>query len=62
MSSISGSIGAYYSVKNMNAFITAQASLQKISQDAMAQQMNELLKALPDHNSSPIGRTIDVRA
>jgi len=60
MASVSGAIGAYYAVKNMNASITAQASLQKISQDAMKQQMQDLLKTVPQ-GSSAAGRHIDVR-
>lgn len=60
MSSVSGAVGAYYAVKNMNASIVAQASLQKIAQDAMTQQMKDLLKTLPAGNSV-VGRFIDVR-
>ncbi len=60
MSSISGAVGAYYAVKNMNASIMAQASLQKITQDAMTQQMKDLLKTMPAGNPG-VGRIIDVR-
>jgi hypothetical protein len=61
VSSVSGAVGAYYAVKNMNASISAHAALQKISQDAMTQQMKELLKTLPAGNPA-VGRFIDVRA
>lgn len=60
MSSVSGAVGAYYSVKNMNASILAAASLQKITQDAMTQQMKDLLKTLPAGNPA-VGRFIDIR-
>ncbi|MBP7176339.1 MAG: putative motility protein [Thermoclostridium sp.] len=60
MSSVSGAIGAYYAVKNMNASIAAHASLQKLSQDAMTQQMKDLLKAMPSVDPN-LGRTIDMR-
>lgn len=61
ISTVSGAVGAYYAVKNMNASITAHAALQKISQEAMAQQMNDLLKTMPQLKSSNLGRSIDVR-
>jgi hypothetical protein len=60
MSSVTGAVGAYYAVKNMNVSIMAQASLQKITQDAMTQQMNDLLKTMPAGNPG-VGRIIDVR-
>ena len=60
MASVSGAVGAYYAVKSMNASISAQASLQKITQDARAQQMNDLLKTMPSGNPN-LGRNIDVR-
>lgn len=59
-SSVSSAVGAYYAVKSMNASISAHASLLKISQDAMMQQMQDLLKVLPANNPA-VGRFIDVR-
>jgi hypothetical protein len=44
----------------MNASISAHALLQKISQDAITQQMQDLLKVLPTGNPN-VGRYIDVR-
>lgn len=60
MSSASGAVGAYYSIKSMNASIQAQASLEKITLDAATQQMKDLLKSLPAGNPA-VGRFIDVR-
>ncbi len=61
MSSVSGVVGAYYKIKNMNASVMAQASLQKVTQDAMTQQMSDLLKTLPAGGNTTAGRFIDVR-
>lgn len=58
MPSISGAAGSYFAIKSRNAFIMAQVSLQKISQDTMTQQMKDLLKNLPNSNS---GSKIDIR-
>lgn len=44
----------------MNVSISAQASLLKLSQNQMSQQMSDLLKAMPAVNPS-VGRIIDIR-
>lgn len=60
MTSVSNAIGTYYAIKNMNVSISAQASLLKLSQNQMSQQMSDLLKAMPAVNPS-VGRIIDIR-
>lgn len=60
MSSVSSAVGAYYSIKSMNASVLAKASLQKISQDQWMQQMADLLKTLPEGDPN-LGRNIDIR-
>lgn len=60
MSSVSSAVGAYYTIKSMNASVLAQASLQKITQDQWTQQMADLLKTLPEGDLN-LGRVIDVR-
>jgi hypothetical protein len=60
MSSISGAVGSYYGVKNTNAAITAQAALQKLSQETMKQQMRDLIQSMPRENLGNRGRVIDI--
>lgn len=61
MATISGAVGAYYSVKSMNASIAAKATLLKITQDTMAQNMNNLLKTMSRPKTPISGNIIDVR-